>query len=58
MHEALIFSLVANALSHSAGAFEQWLEVKNAGDKLWNYINPHTHLPEVVPKPPGLVFTF
>ncbi|KAA8645263.1 uncharacterized protein ATNIH1004_006682 [Aspergillus tanneri] len=55
MHEALISSLVANGMSHAAGAFQMSRNNLHNGNFLWT--NPRTQSDDLV-KPPGLVLTF
>ena len=57
MHEALISSLVANGMAHSAGAFEQWQELGKAKETLWMRTGSQSEYAEAK-GPPGRVFVF
>jgi hypothetical protein len=58
MHEALVSSLLANGISHSAGASEQWWKRMIGGEEVWEHdVFPSGDL-EQKKSPPAMVLGF
>ncbi|KAE8160474.1 hypothetical protein BDV40DRAFT_302286 [Aspergillus tamarii] len=58
MHEALISSLVANGISHSAGAAEEWRKHRIGGSQIWEYnAFPSGNLEQTI-SPPAMILKF